>query len=145
MADNLQNIRSIRIIATLNCSYVKNTLVFFCGIFHTKSRSDFSVVIITQGGGVAAPVGGQILSEILPYLEVEQGNQDEVEPKIEIAVPDLIGKTIEEAENILKDNGLETRINNEVEGLDKSNTTVSNQLPQAGIIAYNGNCVYLDY
>lgn len=27
------------------------------------------VVIITQGGGVAAPVGGKILSEVLPYLD----------------------------------------------------------------------------
>ena len=29
--------------------------------------------------GVAAPVGGQIFSEILPYLEVNQGNTEEVE------------------------------------------------------------------
>lgn len=27
-----------------------------------------------QGGGVAAPVGGQILSEVLPYLEINQDN-----------------------------------------------------------------------
>ena len=33
---------------------------------------------IHQGGGVAAPVGGQIFSEILPYLEVTQGNEDKV-------------------------------------------------------------------
>ena len=32
-----------------------------------------------QGGGVAAPVGGQIFSEVLPYLEVNKVNQDEVE------------------------------------------------------------------
>ena len=31
-----------------------------------------------QGGGVAAPVGGQIFSEVLPYLEVTQGNEDVV-------------------------------------------------------------------
>ncbi|MBR3696826.1 MAG: peptidoglycan glycosyltransferase [Clostridia bacterium] len=31
-----------------------------------------------QGGGVAAPIGGQIFSEVLPYLEVIQGNQEEV-------------------------------------------------------------------
>ena len=30
-----------------------------------------------QGGGVAAPVGGQILSEVLPYLEVTK--QDSAE------------------------------------------------------------------
>lgn len=26
---------------------------------------------IHQGGGVAAPVGGQILSEVLPYLDTQ--------------------------------------------------------------------------
>ena len=31
-----------------------------------------------QGGGVAAPVGGQIFSEVLPYLEVTQGNEEVV-------------------------------------------------------------------
>ena len=34
-----------------------------------------------QGGGVAAPVGGQIFSEVLPYLEVNKVNQDEIQEK----------------------------------------------------------------
>lgn len=82
---------------------------------------------------------------MLPYLEVEQGNQDEVETKLEIATPDITGKTIEEAGKILKENGLEMKINNEYEGIDKANIVVSNQLPQAGIQAYSGGCVYVDF
>lgn len=31
-----------------------------------------------QGGGVAAPVGGQIFSEVLPYLEVNQDRKSVV-------------------------------------------------------------------
>ena len=34
---------------------------------------------IHQGGGVAAPVGGQIFSEILPYLEVTKSVNDQAE------------------------------------------------------------------
>ena len=98
-----------------------------------------------QGGGVAAPVGGQILSEVLPYLEIEKGNKDEIEEKIEIATPNITGITIKEAEDTLKEMGLEIKINNETENLDKKNTLVSNQLPQAGIITYSGSCVYIDY
>ena len=56
-----------------------------------------------QGGGVAAPVGGQIFSEVLPYLEVNQGNEEEVEIKEEVVTPDVLGKTLEEANKILKD------------------------------------------
>lgn len=90
-------------------------------------------------------MGGQILSEILPYLEVEQGNIDEIEQKTEVSVPDIIGKTIEEAEKILKENGLEIQINNQTEELDKKTITVVNQLPQAGINVYSGSCIYIDY
>ena len=97
-----------------------------------------------QGGGVAAPVGGQILSEVLPYLEVEKENE-EVEEKIQILTPDITGRSIEEAEKILKENKLEMKINNEYEGIDKTKVMVSNQLPQAGIQTYSGSCVYIDY
>ncbi len=30
-----------------------------------------------QGGGVAAPVGGQIFSEVLPYLKIQKSNQEQ--------------------------------------------------------------------
>ena len=68
---------------------------------------------MTQGGGVAAPVGGQIFSEILPYLEVNQGNQEEVEIVEEIETPDLLEKTLAEAQKIaekLKDIVLKNQI-----------------------------------
>ncbi len=98
-----------------------------------------------QGGGVAAPVGGQIFSEILPYLEVSQGNQDEVEQVEQVQTPDIIGKTIEESEKIIKENGLELIIQNETENLDKENTIIKNQTPQAGIVVNKGNKVYIEY
>ena len=72
-----------------------------------------------QGGGVAAPVGGQVFSEILPYLEVNQGNTEEIEEIEQVETPDIIGKTIKEAENILKENELELDIENESGELDK--------------------------
>ena len=97
-----------------------------------------------QGGGVAAPLGGQILSEILPYLEVEQGNPEEVELKNEITVPDITGKTIAEARKILKEYKLEIYIKDSYDGLDEENTVVSNQVPEAGINVYEGSYVYID-
>lgn len=94
---------------------------------------------------MAAPVGGQIFSEILPYLEVNQGNKEEVEEKVEIVVPDVIGLSIKEAERVLTEKGFEVKINNEVEELDKENTYITNQTPRPDISAYNKSCVYLDY
>ena len=57
-----------------------------------------------QGGGVAAPVGGQIFSEILPYLEVNQANKEEIEEVVEIQTPDFTGKTLKESEKIKSGN-----------------------------------------
>jgi len=93
---------------------------------------------------VAAPLGGQILAEILPYLEVEQGNPEEVELKNEITVPDITGKTIAEARKILQEYKLEIYIKDYNEGIDEENTLVSNQVPEAGINVYEGCYVYVN-
>lgn len=112
-------------------------------IFKLSSR--FCVVKIIQGGGVAAPVGGQIFSEILPYLEVVQGNEEEVEQIEQVQTPDLIGKTIQEAEKILKESGLEITIENQSEEIDKENIIIKEQTPKAGIIANKGSGVSIKY
>lgn len=92
---------------------------------------------------MAAPVGGQIFSEILPYLEVNQGNTEEIEVVEEIATPDLVGKTLEEASKIAKESEIELVIENEEEELDKQNTIVKEQVPKAGIIIKKGSKVYV--
>ena len=116
----------------------------FCGVAPIDNPQ--VVVLVTlynptgegghQGGGVAAPVGGQIFSEILPYLEVNktvlEGDDEEVINQVE--VPDITGKSIREAEEILKQSNLKIRITNETEELDKENTYIKNQIPQAGIV-----------
>ena len=96
------------------------------------------------GGGTAAPVAGLIFSEILPYLEVEQGNTDEIEEKIETIVPDVTNVTLTEAIKVLEEQGFEVKINNETEDLNKDEVIVESQLPNSGITAFQGSCVYLN-
>jgi len=125
----------------------------FCGVAPIDNPQ--VVVLVTlynptgegghQGGGVAAPVGGQIFSEILPYLEVNKGNVEEVEPVERVETPDLIGKSIKEAEKLLKESGLELIIENETEELDKDNTAVKEQVPNAGITVNKGSKVHIKY
>ena len=121
----------------------------FCGVAPIDNPQ--AVVLVTlynptgegghQGGGVAAPVGGQIFSEILPYLQVNQGNQEEVEVKNEVIVPEIIGKTVKEAEKILKENNLELVLNTSEE-INKEEYTIKEQTPQRGIKVYEGNKIY---
>ena len=125
----------------------------FCGVAPIDNPQ--AVVLVTlynptgertviNGGGVAAPVGGQIFSEILPYLEVDQENTDEVEVAEQITTPDVIGKTVTEAEKIMKENGLELVVQNEEEEMDKDNSIIKTQTPQAGITINKGNKVYVE-
>lgn len=90
-------------------------------------------------------MGGQIFSEVLPYLEVSQGNQEEVEQIKQIQTPDLLGKTILEAEKILKELNLELVVNNEQEDIDKENTIITNQTPLQGISVNEGSKIYVGY
>lgn len=101
-----------------------------------------------QGGGVAAPLAGQIFREILPYMEINQGNADEVEQTEQLSTPDILGKSISEAEKILKENNLEMVIENnqdEQSEIDKENTFITEQTPNAGIVINKGSKVYIKY
>lgn len=90
---------------------------------------------------------GQIFSEVLPYLEVNQGNQDEVEVVEEVIVPNVTGLSIKEAEKVLKDVGLELSIDGitdeNMETIDKENTIIKEQTPTEGIKINNGNKIFV--
>ena len=125
----------------------------FCGVAPIDNPQ--VVVLVTlynptgegghQGGGVAAPVGGQIFSEILPYLEVNKQvlEEDEEEVIHQIQVPDIMGKTLEEAKQILKENKLEMYLENEE--VDMENTYVKNQIPSSGITVNEQSKVVIEY
>ena len=92
-----------------------------------------------QGGGVAAPLAGQIFREILPYMEINQGNADEVEQVEQVVAPDIVGKSVAEAEKLLKENGLELVLESEVEDTE---ALIKEQVPSAGIMVKKGSKVF---
>lgn len=78
------------------------------------------------GGAMAAPIAGRILSDVLPYLGVEQSYDDSESDRREYEVPSLIGTTKEDAENTIKNAGLTCRF---VGDGDK----VTDQVPTGGV------------
>ena len=100
---------------------------------------------MTQAGGVAAPVGGQIFSEILPYLEINQGHEEEIEKIEEIEAPDLLEKTLEEAQKIAQESEIELVIENQEEEIDTQIEVVKDQTPKAGITIRKGSKIYIKY
>ena len=93
-----------------------------------------------QGGGVAAPVASQVLREVLPYLEVKK--ETKTEEVQEVEVPSLVGLTIKEAKNTLKEIGLEIEYEkSEDEEIKEADSVIWEQLPKKGVKIKQGNKV----
>ena len=97
-----------------------------------------------QGGAVAAPVGGQILGDVLPYLELKQDNEDK-EKIEEVEVPELRDKNIKDAKKILKEAELELEINVEItEEMKGEDIIIKEQLPKPGIKVKKGSKISVE-
>ncbi len=99
------------------------------------SPSNESGVYIS-GGQMAAPTVGKMFADILPYMGIEPVyGEDEIE-KIDKAVPELKGLSVDEAKSKLADSGFECRIIG-------SGSTVTNQLPAANAVIADGSTVII--
>lgn len=93
-----------------------------------------------QGGGVAAPIASQVLGEVLPYLEVQKEDVQEIAD--DVVIPNLTGLTIKEAKEKLKEQGLEIEYEkNEGETIDEKEEVICEQLPKQGVKVKQGNKV----
>ena len=82
-----------------------------------------------QGGQVAGPVVQQILSEALPALGIPSNNIDKTKGNANTSLlPDVTNKSIEEAENILRNAGFNVKYRTST---DKS-ALVAEQVPKSG-------------
>lgn len=81
----------------------------------------------------------------MPYLEVSQGNEDEIEVTEQVVVPNIEGLSIKEAEKIVKELGLEISVNSEPEDLDRESTIILQQIPKEGVVVNSGSRIYVEY
>jgi stage V sporulation protein D (sporulation-specific penicillin-binding protein) len=99
--------------------------------------------IYNPGGGVlVAPVVGKLIDEILTYkgIEKEYTDDDKKLLKQEVQVPDVKGKTVKEAINLLKQNKLEYKI----EGSNRDlSAIVQEQTPKSTALLHENSIVIL--
>lgn len=87
------------------------------------------------GGTIAAPVVSRVLSEILPYLDVEPSYSEEDEDFAEYPVGSYVGLSVENAKNKIKSD----KYNYKIIG---NGTSVLRQVPKAGEgLAHNSTVV----
>ena len=95
-----------------------------------------STGIYISGGQMAAPVVGKILSDALPYLGVEPRYTETESRYVDRPIPDVTGRTGEEAAEILRSSDMGCRLIGEGD-------IVSAQLPAAGTVTAAGTTVIL--
>ena len=96
-----------------------------------------------QGGQVAGPVVSQILSEVLPYLDVASSTDshsiDASNTYDTTVLPDVTNLTTSKAKDILEKYGFNVHISGEID----SNTLVIEQTPKTGVKLLDGANVFL--
>lgn len=96
-----------------------------------------------QGGQVAGPVVSQMLSKILPYLNVPSNvttSQEDDNTSSLVTVPEIRNKTVTEAQKILENAGFKSKIS--VNG-DKNSLLVTDQVPKPGISLQKSSLIML--
>ena len=130
-------------LAQSNADGVKRLVASFCGVAPCDDAQLVCLVVLDEpnapvvyGGTLAAPVAGKIFNDVLPYLGVEAIYTDEELKKIDIAVPSVAGKTVEQAKKELESSGISIKTVGNGE-------KVVRQLPSAGHLISRGGTVVL--
>ena len=98
------------------------SLVALIVLYNTPSSNSL-------GSTIAGPVMSNILSEVLPYLGITSDEISISSNNNLITVPNIVNKTVTEAEKILKNSGLTPVIS--FDG-DKNSTLITTQVPSSG-------------
>lgn len=108
------------------------TLVALVVLYNTSTKS--------HGSTVAGPIISKILSEVLPYMGVISDQAKINANSTSVTVPNVVNKTVTEAEKILKNAGFTSVISGDI---DKNATLVTTQVPAARTILLKDSVVLL--
>ncbi len=92
--------------------------------------------VYISGGNMAAPMAGELMGQILDYMDVEKQYTAEESAAVDVSAPRVTGFTVADAESKLKEKGLSFRTIGEGD-------TVTSQVPAAGAAVPGGSTVIL--
>ncbi len=115
----------------------------FCGVAPINDPEIALLVMLDEphgdayyGGTIAAPVGGQIMAEILPYLGFQPQYSDEELERLAVKIPSVTGQTVANAKKAIADKGLTAKVIG-------NGDTVIKQFPAATDSLYSDGIVML--
>ena len=110
---------------------VENTKLVVLLTLYAPHTSDY------YGGKIAAPAVSQILSEVLPYLNIPSNDVGESNSEGLISVPNVKTKTLVEAKRIIENSGLK------VDSDSQADDVIMEQVPASGTQLTSGGIVKL--
>ena len=82
---------------------------------------------------------------MLPYLELQKDNQEQIEEMEEVEVPEIREMNISDAKKVLKERGLEIEINIEITSeIKEDEIVIKEQLPKPGIKVKKGSKISVE-
>ena len=89
------------------------------------------------GAAICGPVVGSIIDEVLKYMDIQTDYTIEETESNEIVVPNVVGKTYGEAQQILSESGFTLNTASEF----ASDTVITNQVPKSGASLVSGSSI----
>ena len=91
------------------------------------------------GGLIAAPVAGDVLSDVLPYLGIRPQYSEEELASIDVTVPNTLGMTSDKAIAALKDAGFDYQLIGGEGRIETQSPVGGSQIPQSGVVSIYTN------
>ncbi len=88
----------------------------------------------TNGGQIAAPVAALLVEEIMNYKGIEPEYGKDEDNLIDIAAPSLVGKSVDDARDIAKNQGLSVRVIGNGESVIRQIPGYGQTIPQDGLV-----------
>lgn len=113
----------------------------FCGVAPMDDPEIAVLVMLDEphgdayyGGTIAAPVGGQIMSEILPYLGYDPQFSDEDLENMAVRIPSVVGMTVGDAKSAIRKSNLTYKIVGEGSKVVKQFPTAVDSIYSDGLV-----------
>lgn len=128
-------------VSQTNATGKKLYVASFCG-FAPMDNPEIAVLVMIDeptsgafyGGVIAAPVGGQIFSEILPYLGYEPQYTEEELEKLAVTVPNLTDSTVSSAKQQLTGLGLTYKVIGDGDTVERQIPTTGQSVGRNGVV-----------
>ena len=130
-----------------NATGEKNYISSFIG-FAPADDPEYAILVMLDapsageiyGGIIAAPVAGDILSDILPYLGVQPEYTEEELATLDISVPSLMDQSLKDAEAALIDAEIKYKVKGDGDTVTAQMPQAGGMMPQSGtVILYTGD------